>query len=144
MQEKWIWPNWQSCILIWKCKQLPEPLKCKLVLLGAWKNWTKKEVPLNYLTISEFLDILGVKLFANFNQTRNVNGEILIKKVSDLINAWKPGKFMPLTDPPNCINTFALSKIWYRLASINIKYSDIDKIESKIKSWLNQDSFEKP
>ena len=47
----------------------PESLKCKLLLLGAWKKWSKKDIPLKYLTISEFLDILGVKLFANFNQT---------------------------------------------------------------------------
>ena len=48
---------------------------------------------------------------------------------------------MPLTDCSGSINTYALAKIWYRTASINI---DIDKMEAKIKSWLNEDTFEKP
>lgn len=50
-------------------------------MLGTWKNWTKKEIPLKYLTISDHLDILGVKLFGNFIETRAKNGEILIKKL---------------------------------------------------------------
>ena len=104
----------------------------------------KKDIPLKYLTISEHLDILGVKLFANFNQTRTKNGEILIKKISDLINSWKSGKFMPLLNRPTSINVFALSKIWYRAASINFKLGDIENMQAKIKTWLNQDTFEKP
>ena len=87
----------------------PASKKCKILLLGSWKKWSKKDVPLKYLTISEHLDILGVKLFANFNQTRTKNGEILIKKINDLINIWKSGKFMPLLDRPTSINTYALS-----------------------------------
>ena len=67
-------------------------------MLGTWKNLTKKQIPLKYLTISDHLDILGVKLFGNFIKTRARNGEILIKKVNDLINLWKSGKFMPLLD----------------------------------------------
>ena len=113
-------------------------------MLGTWKNWTKKEIPLKYLTVSDHLDILGVKLFGNFIETRAKNGEILIKKINDLINVWKSGKFMPLLDRPTSINTYALSKIWYRAASINFKVGDIDNMQSKIKSWLNQDTFEKP
>ena len=51
---------------------------------------------------------------------------------------------MPLLDRPTSINTYALSKIWYRASSINFKVGDIDTMQSKIKSWLNQDTFEKP
>ena len=66
-------------------------------MLGTWKNWTKKEIPLKYLTVSDHLDILGVKLFGNFIETRAKNGEILIKKINDLINTWKSGKiYAPL------------------------------------------------
>lgn len=113
-------------------------------MLGSWKNWSKNKTPLKYLTISEHLDILGVKIFANFIKTRAKNGEILIKKFNDLINTWKSGKFMPLLDRQTSINTYALSKIWYKAASINFKIGDIENIQSKIKSWLNQDTFEKP
>ena len=100
--------------------------------IGSWKNWTIREIPLKYLTILEHLDILGVKLFANFNQTRSKNGEILMKKINNLINGWKSGKFMPLLDRSTSINTFALSKIWYRAASINFKMGDIDNMQSKL------------
>ena len=51
---------------------------------------------------------------------------------------------MPLLDRPTSINTYALSKIWYKAASINFKIGDIENMQSKIKSWLNQDTFEKP
>ena len=80
------------------------------------------------------MDILGVKLYARYASTRAENGEILVKKVSDIINRWKSGKFLPLTDRPKSVNTFALSKLWYRAAAIDFKNGDIEKIESKIKS----------
>ena len=51
---------------------------------------------------------------------------------------------MPLINRPTSINVFALSKIWYRASSINFKLGDIEKIQSNLKSWLNQDTFEKP
>ena len=111
---------------------------------GDLEKLDQKQIPLKYLTISEHLDILGVKLFGNFIETRAKNGEILIKKVNDLINLWKSGKFMPLLDRPISINTYALSKIWYRASSINFKIGDIDTMQAKIKSWLTQDMFEKP
>ena len=57
----------------------PPSQKCKILLLGPWTRLTKKEIPLKYLTKSDFLDILGVKLYANFIQTRKFNGEILIE-----------------------------------------------------------------
>ena len=53
-------------------------LKCKILLLGKWKIWDKKNIPLLYLNKSEFLDILGVKLFAKYSTTRSENREILI------------------------------------------------------------------
>lgn len=51
---------------------------------------------------------------------------------------------MPITNHPRSVNTFALSKIWYRSAAIYIKCGDITKIDSRIKSWVYQDNFEKP
>ena len=58
----------------------PAPEKCKILMLGSWKNWMKEKIPLKFLTVSEHLDILGVKLFGNFIETRAKNGEILILK----------------------------------------------------------------
>ena len=119
-------------------------LKCKILLLGNWNNGSKDNIPLPYLDKSEFLDILGVKLFAKFSTTRSENGKILIKKVSNTIDKWKSGKFLPLTDRPKSTNTYALSKEWYRAAAIDLKIADIEKIESKIKTWTYQYNFLKP
>ena len=85
----------------------------QILLLGNWKTWKEDTIPPKYLTKSDFLDILGVKLYTNFTQTKNINGEILIGKISDIINGWKVGKFMPLTDCSRSINTYALAKLWY-------------------------------
>ena len=38
------------------------------------------------ITKSEFLDILGAKLYANFSQTRSENGKIVVEKIEDTIN----------------------------------------------------------
>ena len=128
-----------------------EPADAYFIMM--WQQWNaksyfkeggkigKKDVPLNYLSLSEVLDILGLKLFAKYTSTRAGNGKILIKKVSEIINKWISGKFMPLMDWPKSVNTFALSKIWYRSAAIDFKCGDIAKFYSKIKSWIYQDSF---
>ena len=50
---------------------------------------------------------------------------------------------MTLINRLTSINVFALSKIWYRAASINFKIGDMEKYQSNIKSWFNQDIFEK-
>merc|ERR1712240_411073 len=52
----------------------PTSKKCKILLLGTWRNWTKNQIPLKYLTISDHLGILGVKLFGNFIEMRAKNG----------------------------------------------------------------------
>ena len=51
---------------------------------------------------------------------------------------------MPLTDRAFSVNTYILSKTWFKSATINIKLGDIEVMESKIKSWIYQDLFEKP
>ena len=56
----------------------------------------------------------------------------------------KPGKFMPLTQRPWSINTFCLSKVWYKSNVLDLRVADISTINSKVKSWLYSDQFEKP
>lgn len=38
----------------------------------------------------------------------------------------------------------SLSKVWYRAAALYFKISNIEKIESKVKSWIYKDIFMKP
>ena len=51
---------------------------------------------------------------------------------------------MPITMRPYSANTYALSKVWFKSGSINLRVSDINTINSSVKSWLYQDLFEKP
>ena len=51
---------------------------------------------------------------------------------------------MPMTMRPYSANTYALSKVWFKCSSVNLRVQDINSINSHVKSWLYQDCFEKP
>ena len=51
---------------------------------------------------------------------------------------------MPLTSRPHSTNTYCLSKLLFRLSSINLRVCDLAKINSNVKSWLYADQLEKP
>ena len=85
-----------------------------------------------------------MELRATFVQTRKVNGDQLQSRVKNTVGPWKSGKFMPITIRPYSANTFALSKVWFKCNSINLRLCDITTINSQVKSWLYQDCFEKP
>ena len=96
------------------------------------------------MKISESLDMVGVELKASWIQTRKVNGETCQSKMSRTINAWKSGKFMNLTDRPWSLNSFAMSKLWFRCHTIELRIEDVTNLTSRVKSWLYQDILEKP
>ena len=79
---------------------------------------------------------------ASFQKTRKVNCDELQSKVKNVIGCWRGGKFMALTDRPHSLNSFCLSKVWFRCSSI--RFSDFQKITSTIKTWLYADQLEKP
>ena len=56
----------------------------------------------------------------------------------------KSGKFMPLSQRSHSINTYCLSKVWFKCPSIDLRICDLKKISANIKSWLFQDQLEKP
>ena len=89
--------------------------------------------------------MVGVKLKASFIQTRKVNCDELQEKVSNVIRPWKGGgKFMPLSQRSHSINTYCLSKVWFKCPSVNLRACDFIKLSATIKSWLFQDQLEKP
>ena len=51
---------------------------------------------------------------------------------------------MDLSCRPWSINTYALTKVWYRCHTVDIQVADITSITSKVKTWLFQDQLEKP
>ena len=123
----------------------PAAGKCKFLALGRWKGTLQQEdIPLRYMILSQSLEMVGVELKASWLQTRKANGDIMQARVSNTINAWKSGKFMDLSCRPWSLNNFALSKVWFRCHSVDIRVMDITSITSKIKSWLFQDQLEKP
>ena len=123
----------------------PSEGKCKFLPLGRWKGTLQQEdIPLPYMVISDSLEMVGVELRATWIQTRKVNGDIIQTRVANTINAWKSGKFMDLTCRPWSVNCYALSKVWFKCHTVDLRVADINSITSKIKSWLYQDQLEKP
>ena len=125
----------------------PASQKCKLLPLGKWKtslNQDSLPPSCNYMVISDHLDMVGVELRSTWTQTRKANGDIIQKRLSDTINPWKSGKFMPLTSRPWSINSFALSKVWFKCSSVDLRVGDLTAISSSLKSWLYADMLEKP
>ena len=123
----------------------PSSGKCKFLPLGRWRGVLEQEdIPLNYLVMSSSLEMVGVELKATWVQSRKANGDIVQKRVSNTVNAWKSGKFMDLTSRPWSINSFALSKVWFRCHTVDLRAMDISGISSRVKSWLFQDQLEKP
>ena len=76
--------------------------------------------------------------------TRKVNGEQLQQKVKNTVGPWKAGRFMPITLRSYSANTYALSKVWFKCSTVNLRAQDITAINSQVKSWLYQDCLEKP
>ena len=123
----------------------PSAGKVKFLPLGRWKgSLTQEDLPHQYIQLSDHLDFVGVELRATFQQTRKSNGDQLQQKVKNTIGPWKAGRFMPLILRPYSANNFALSKVWFKCSSVNLRNQDIDSITSQVKSWLYQDCLEKP
>ena len=119
--------------------------KVKFLPLGRWKGILQQEdLPVRYIVLSEHLDMVGVQLKSTYTQTRKVNCDALLEKVSNIIGPWKGGKFMPLTMRPSSLNTFCLSKLLFRCSSVDLRAGDHKKITSEVKSWLFADQLEYP
>ena len=100
----------------------PASNKCKVLALGRWKGTlTQEDIPLPYLKLTDHLDYLGCRLYANYNATRRENGEILKQRVKDQVGSWKSGKFLPITSRPWSLNTYCLSKLWYRTGCLDMR-----------------------
>ena len=129
------------------CKLHRDPMnmKCKFLPLGRWRSSLKQaDIPCNYMTLSDHLDMVGVTLMATWQQTKKANGDALQQRVENTIRPWKAGKFMPITQRGWSLNSYVLSKVWFRTRCLDLRVCDIKKITSTCKSWLYQDMFAKP
>ena len=119
--------------------------KCKVLPLGKWKTTLKQEhIGFPYLQISDQLSMVGVELTAVWQTTRKINNDDLQNRVQACIGGWKAGKFMPLTSRPFSLNTYCMSKVWFRSSSIDMRVGDMANITSKVKSYCYQDLLQKP
>ena len=119
--------------------------KCKVLLLGRWRGRVQQEdIGLPHLRIVDTLAFIGVKLTASWQKTRKENMDELQARVKTTINSWKSGKVQPLVCRPFSVNTFCLSKIWFRTHTVDMREGDITNITSTVKQYIYQDMFEKP
>ena len=78
------------------CKLHRDPLnkKCKFLPLGSWRTTLKQEdIPCEYMTLSDHLDLRGVTLMATWSKTRKANGDALQAKVKTLLTPGREGSF---------------------------------------------------
>ena len=123
----------------------PNSGKCKVLLLGKWRQTVRQEdIPLDYVKVSDHLDMLGVVLKATVTQTRMVNGDEIVRKVKSKVGSWQGGRFMPLSQRPCSVNCYVFSMVYFRCNSIDLRVKDFNSITSSVKSWLYKDQFEKP
>ena len=123
----------------------PNTGKCKFLALGKWRGTlSQNDLPCNFFSLSDHLDMLGVTLMATYTTTRKANGDALQEKMKNLVGSWRSGKFMPLTMRPHSLNCYAYSKLWHRCCTIDMRLSDITAFNKQSKSWLYADMLEKP
>ena len=116
--------------------------KCKVLALGRWRNTLQQEdIGHPHFRLSDRLSMVGVELLASWQQTRKINNDELQSRVKSTIGAWKSGKFLPLACRPFSVNSYCLSKVWFRTHSVDLRVGDIQAISSVCKSWIYQDMF---
>ena len=76
--------------------------------------------------------------------SRKKNGDALRDKMRNITGSWRTGKFLPLSLRPFSANSYALSKVWFRCSTVNLREGDISQINSSIKKWLYSDLLFKP
>ena len=119
--------------------------KCKVLALGRWRNTLQQEdISQQHFRLSDTLSMVGVDLMASWQQTRKLNNDELIRRVKTTISAWKSGKFVPLVSRPFSLNSYCLSKVWFRTHTVDLRAGDINTISGACKSWAYQDMLEKP
>ena len=123
----------------------PSTKKCKFLALGRWRGTLEQEdIPCQYMTLSDHLDMLGVELRATWTQTRKAYCDFIQERVEKTVRQWKSGKFMHLSMRSWSMNSYCLPKVWFRAHCVDLRQLDIGKIHGCVKSWIYGDQFLKP
>ena len=114
------------------------PQRPGFLAIGGWRpkgkdpGLKRENIPVPYVVLSKNLDMDGIKLCADFRDSRALNLEDLQERIHRIIGPWKGGKFMPHFLRSQSLNTFCLSKIWFKCPSIDLRVIDLTKISSFI------------
>ena len=77
----WLFEKSSGC----KMHRDPDSGKCKFLALGRWRGTlTQEDLPCNFFSLSDHLDMLGVILKATHTATRKANGD----ELQDKIKMW--------------------------------------------------------
>ena len=100
----------------------PTKGKCKVLLMGRWKGTVEQtDIGYPHLRITDSLAFVGVQLQASWVKTRKENNDILVDRLQSTINWWKSGKFMRLISRPFSVNSYTLSKIWFKTYVVDLR-----------------------
>ena len=119
--------------------------KCKAMPLGPWKQWlTQETIPLPFLLVSDYADVLGVQLHDKWTDTLRINGDRTVAKVTGISNKWRSGRYYPFLLRPHIVNTYLYSSIWYKASVLNYRFGDMEKLQQRGNHYIYNDSFLRP
>ena len=90
------------------------------------------------------LAMVGVELTTCWMRTRQVNCEELRSRVQKTVGSWRSGKFNPLVVRPYSLNSYCLSKLWFKTSSLDLRASDVTFLHARAKSYIYQDLLQNP
>ena len=129
------------------CKLHRDPAtgKCQVLPLGRWRGTLQQEdIPHPYMKLTGSLAMVGVELTACWMRTRQVNCEELRSRVQKTVGSRRSGKFNSLVTRPYSLNSYCLSKLWFKTSSLDLRASDVTFLHTKAKSYIYQDLLQKP
>ena len=115
----------------------PTTQKCKITLFGSWKRRFKQDnIPLQFLQITDHLEISSVKLYENWRTSQRENGLKIVQKIKLVADRWKGGRFYDFLLRPHNVNTYLFSNIWYVASVIDLQLGHLDDIQKKGNQYI--------
>ena len=122
----------------------PRSGKCRILLLGSWKDTVSQADIPAFIIVSQHLDFVGVTLCDTTAKTIRANGGAITNKVKGKMAEWKGGRHMPITSRGLACNTWASSRVWFRCATIPLSKGSVAEINKDLRSWILADCLQKP
>merc|ERR1711954_92473 len=102
--------------------------------LGAWKGRTTW--PLPWLQVEESLRIFGIIMTPSFSDMVELNWSNQYEKFRATLFSWATRSLTTLSERAEILNTFGLSRVWYRAQILPIPNKWKLKFDSEIRKFL--------